>query len=142
MAIIKELEPRPDLTVPLDYEDRVMDLAIEAIHDIAECDGSIIYIKWEKRLPQAGGIVPLLYVLFADTIVARDGSKLKKLHLAPDGRLYPAHAICLASLPNRVLLEGQKLKDVVRKGVEDFLRLYNVAISPIDPGQPLRLSNA
>jgi hypothetical protein len=127
-VIIKEKETRPAhaVSAPIDYEERAMDLAIAALDDIAELDEAKIYIKWDKM---PGGVVaPLLYVLFSEKIA--DGN-LPRVHLDDKGVLRPAHAVCLARMPSGTLLEGQKLKDVVRRGVEDYLRKHNVRPTPI-----------
>jgi hypothetical protein len=132
-GITKENEPRPGhaLHAPVDYEDRTCDIAISALDNIEECNGAIVYIKWDK-IPQAGGhTVPLLYILFRAGLIPEDPKKLRRLHLAPDGGLRPAHAVCLSRLPSNSLIEGQALRDIIRKGVEDFLRSCGIKTTSI-----------
>lgn len=129
--------------VPPDYEERALDLAIEALRDIAECDGAAVGIKWDRIFPHekpgsdgvsqtrndlVGIVAPILYVYF------RGASA--NLHALPrvyfeKGVACPAHAICLLGMKTRSLMQGQKIKDVVRRGVEDFLRLHNVTATKL-----------
>ena len=124
--IVKEVEDRlPEvaaLGVPLDYENRMCDLAIETLADIAECDEAHVYVKWAKV---AGKTVPLLYVLFSDRVA--DLRAMPRVHMNPQGTMCPAHAICLVTMPSAKLLEGDRAKSVIRKGVEEFLLRYKVA---------------
>lgn len=102
-----------------------MDLVIEAIDDIRECDQAVIYVKWDKL---AGVVVPMLYILFDGEATSLE--KVPRLHLHPTtGRLHPAHAICLARIPSGSLLKPQEIKDAARRGVEDFLRRHGVCPS-------------
>jgi hypothetical protein len=114
-----ESRKRP-LAIPLDYEDRMMNLAMRALDDILECDGAGLLVVWKEM---AGVTVPLLYVYFANTPATE---RMPRLHLDDKGVLRPAHAICLASLPSGRLLDDAHVKYAVRKGVEDFLRKHNV----------------
>jgi len=131
MAIIKEVEERLHVSqAPLDFDDRATDLAIAALEDIAECDESHVYVKWDSRVPQsAGRSIPLLYVLFRAGIKATAGHELPKVHMGPDGKLYPAHAICLCKLPSFSLMKDQEIKDAVRKGVESYLTFHKIVMT-------------
>ena len=119
-----------------------MDLAIEALADVKECDGACLAVKWDRLFPSekpgsdgvsqtrsdtVGIVAPVLYVLF-DPKLHANLAALPRIHADRNGNLAPAHAICLARMPSGTLLEGQKLKDVVRRGVEDFLRKHNAGI--------------
>lgn len=135
-----EITPRPDyaLSAPADYESRALDLAIEALSDIRECDGASVGLKWDRIFPHekpdsdgvsqtrsdfVGVVAPILYVYFRGA--SADIKKLPRVFFE-NGKTYPAHAICLLGMKTRTLLQGQKIKDVVRKGVEDFLRTHDV----------------
>lgn len=134
--VIVERDPRNRLPLlPLDYEDRTLDVAIEAIDDIAECDRSAIYIQW-SYVKELGVNAPVLYILFRSGLIAEDNKVVGRVHMAEDGLFHPVHAVLLATVPENKLLEGQKLKDHVRRGVEDFLRLAGIKPSPM-PGVPL-----
>jgi hypothetical protein len=143
-VIETRLDDRPKwaLTAPADYENRAMDLAIEALLDVKECDGACLSVKWDRvfahpsqnsdgvsqtRSDTFGAVAPILYVLF-DPKVSANMAALPRLHVNKFGQLAPAHAICLAKMPSGTLLEGQALKDVVRRGVEGFLRMHNAGI--------------
>jgi hypothetical protein len=136
----KELERRPAhaLLAPPDYENRVMDLAIEALEDIRECDEAVIYVKWD-RMP-TGTVAPLLYILFDGTCPSL--AAVPRVHMHPTtNRPHPAHAICLRKMPAGALLEGQEVKDVVRRGVEDFLRRHGVEPSSMTAPPPQRMDS-
>jgi hypothetical protein len=129
----RELYERDPKLAPLDYENRAMDLAIDALEDIAECDQAVLYVAW-THLPQTGRKEPLLYILFDGECPSLE--KVPRVHLHPaTGKLHPAHAILLRRQPSGVFLEGQKLKDVVRRGVEDFLRKHGVQPSRMPVAQ-------
>jgi hypothetical protein len=122
MQIKKELYPRlSPVSLPLDWEERTLDVAIEVLSDIRECDEMQVFIKWQMVM---GKQRPLLYFLFAGNTPSTE--HMPRVHLDPQGVMRPAHAICLVSLPSGNLIEGQKLRDLIRKGVEDFLRHFNV----------------
>ena len=119
-----------------------MDLAIEALVDVKECNGACLSVKWDRihnhaahgsdgvsqtRSDFFGTVAPILYVLF-DPKVSANIAALPRVHVNKFGQLAPAHAICLAKMPSGTLLEGQALKDVVRRGVESFLRMHNAGI--------------
>jgi hypothetical protein len=122
MEIRSEIESRPERSrlAPVDFENRVTDLAIEALSDVIECDQSSVLVKWDEVM---GKTCPILYVYFADHVCDQS---VPRIHLDRSGALRPAHAICLASLPSGHILSDARITDVVRKGVEDFLRKYNV----------------
>jgi len=119
MPIIeKEIEKRVNaIDLPLDFENRCCDLAIETLSDIIECDESIVYVKWVTLTDKS---VPLLYVLFSGTIT----EKMPRVHIDESGSLHPAHAICLVTMPSGNILNPERMKYVIRKGVEDFLLKY------------------
>lgn len=142
-----EIHARPAAAreAPADYEARALDWTIEALEDLAECDEARIYIKWDRLFPHpkpggdgvsqarsdvAGVLAPVLYILFRPSAIARVES-LPRVHTDPEGRLCAAHAVCLASMPSGALLEGQRLKDTVRRGVEQFLRMHNLSPTPL-----------
>jgi hypothetical protein len=137
--IVKEHPARPAHAVeaPLDFEDRAMDLAIEAMSDIAQCDQARVYVKWDKL---AGKVVPLLYVLFRNGIVAKRGS-LPRVHMDERGQLHPAHAICLAKMPSGTLMTDSQIRDTVRRGVEEYLLRHDVTISHAGPRLRLKGSS-
>jgi hypothetical protein len=120
--ITPEHEPRPAraLLAPPDFEGRAMDLAILALSDVLECDGAGVNVKWDEVM---GKTCPILYVYFADHVC---DPSVPRMHLDPAGKLRPAHAICLASLPSGHILSDARITDAVRKGVEDFLRKFHV----------------
>jgi hypothetical protein len=120
--ILPEHEERPTraLFAPADFEDQAMDLAIEALSDIEECDEASVLVKWDEVM---GKTCPILYVFFADRVC---DESVPRVHIDRGGELRPAHAVCLASLPSGILLSDARIRDTVRKGVEDFLRKYNV----------------
>jgi hypothetical protein len=120
-ALKKEPNATPDVFVDPDYENRTLDIAIEALEDISECDESCVLIKWNTI---AGRRVPLLYVLFSE-VVAKAGN-LPRVHIDEQLETWPAHAVCLASMPSGTLLHGDRLRAVIRRGVEDFLLQHNV----------------
>lgn len=151
MAIIKE--PGNTLNAFTEYsedwQNRICDLAIEALSDVMECDEAIVYVKWQDFPPY--GVLPFLYILFrtktsawyfqhaarlarATAVVRERGvnqvvgalEKMPRLHIDPEGILRPTHAILLASLPSKEIMKDSKLKSVIRKGVEDFLREYEI----------------
>jgi hypothetical protein len=133
-VIIKEVEERNPIAVsaPIDFEDKACDLAISVLDDIAECDGATVYIKW-VRLPQTGRVAPLLYVLFRAGIVATSGKELPRVHVGPDGKYHPAHAICLSSQPSGNIMAEDRMRDTIRKGIEQFLRFHGIAITSLIP---------
>lgn len=103
-----------------DWENRVTDIAIEALEDIKECDGMAVYVSWQNM--QGIGNVPLLYCLFNGK---GDLEKLPRVHIDKVG-LKPAHAIMLVTLPSKQPMEGQKLRDFIRREIEIYLRKYNI----------------
>ena len=124
MAIIKEpgntLEAFSEYSE--DWQNRICDLAIEALSDVMECDEAIVYVKWQDFPPY--GVLPFLYILFNQVVGALE--KMPRLHIDHEGILRPTHAILLASLPSKEIMKDSKLKYVIRKGVEDFLREYEI----------------
>ena len=105
-----------------DWQNRICDLAIEALSDVMECDEAIVYVKWQDFPPY--GVLPFLYILFNRVVGALE--KMPRLHIDPEGILRPTHAILLATLPSKEIMKDSKLKSVIRKGVEDFLREYEI----------------
>jgi hypothetical protein len=149
---VAEISPRPEyaLSAPADYEARALDLAIEALSDIAECDGARVGLKWDRifthdkpgsdgvsqtRSDLVGVVAPILYVYFCGAHA--NLAKCPRIFVDEKGKTHPAHAICLLGMKTRTLMQGQKIKDVVRKGVEDFLRLHNVTPTPLVLTKPL-----
>lgn len=144
---VAEISPRPEyaLAAPADYEARALDLAIEALSDIAECDGARVGLKWDRIFPHdkpgsdgvsqtrsdlVGVVAPILYVYFCGAHA--NLAKCPRVFVDEKGKTHPAHAICLLGMRTRTLLmQGQKIKDVVRRGVEDFLRSHNVTSKPL-----------
>ena len=124
VRIVAEKELRTtQIDLPDDYEERMMDLAIEVLADIAECDQSHVAVKWTQL---QGKVVPLLYVYF-------DGNaknNLPKVHIDPEGVVRPAHAICLAAMPSGNLWSPDKVRSLIRRGIEEFLLKYNVELKP------------
>lgn len=123
MRIVKEPSNR-DTFIELDHEweDRVCDIAIESLSDIAECDEAVVYVRWQDFPPN--GVVPFLYILFNKVSGALE--KMQRLHIDYNGKLRPSHAILLVTLPSKKVMPDIKLRYVIRKGVEDFLRTYDV----------------
>jgi hypothetical protein len=118
-----EVEPRTERAklAPLDFEERATDLAIEALADVKECDQAHVCVKW---LPVGGKTVPVLYVYFASLT---GDNTMPRVHVDALGELRPAHAVCLATMPSRTIIESaSKIRDLVRGGVEAFLLQYNV----------------
>jgi hypothetical protein len=147
---VAEISPRPEyaLSAPADYEARALDLAIEALSDIAECDKAKVGLKWDRIFPDekpgsdgvsqtrsdlVGIVAPILYVYFCGAHA--NLAALPRVFFE-NGRTYPAHAICLLGMRTRTLMHGQKIKDTVRKGVEGFLRLHNVTPTSIVSNKP------
>jgi hypothetical protein len=131
--LIKELEPRPAHAVlaPPDYEDRVMDLAIEALEDIQECDQARLCVKWDQVQDR---LVPLLYIFFRSDLKGTKG-ELPRVHVDDKGRMCPAHAVALVTVSKstgkigHLLQDPGKIKDLVRGGVEKFLHQHNVVVT-------------
>jgi hypothetical protein len=120
-ALKKEPNATPDVLVDPDYENRTLDIAIEALDDILECDESCVLIKWNTI---GGHRVPLLYILFSE-VVAKTGN-LPRIHIDETLQTWPAHAVCLASMPSGNLLHGDRLVSTIRRGVEQFLLQHNI----------------
>jgi hypothetical protein len=113
--ISKELQSRiVNINLPIDFEDRMCDIAIECLSDIKECDESIVYVKWVNLV---GKQVPLLYVLFSN----KAAEKMPRVHIGSNGTMKAAHAICLAKMPSGNIMNNDEIKFVIRKGVEEFI---------------------
>lgn len=120
VTITKEVESRlKPIDLPLDFEDKACDLAIDVLSDIRECDNARVYVKWA---PLLGMQVPLLYILFSGPA----SENMPKVHIDELGEMHPAHAVCLVTMPHRHLMPDNTLKSVIRRGVEEFLHRYNV----------------
>ena len=121
-VLTPEVEPRTERAklAPLDYESRAVDLAIASLEDVDECDEAHVCVKWATL---AGKNVPLLYVYFAGCV---GDQAMPRVHVDELGDVRPSHAVCLARMPSGALLEGSQVKEIVRRGVDEFLRKYNV----------------
>lgn len=118
--IIKEVEKRvTHIDLPGDFEDRMCDIAIETLSDITECNNSRVYVKWVILAQKK---VALLYILFS----GKASENMPKVHIDELGEMHPAHAICLMSMPSGQLMTNDKIKSVIRKGVEEFLLKFKV----------------
>jgi len=108
-----------DLLVEQGYEERIVAIARRALDDVPECANGKYSIRW---LVPSGE--PLLIVEFTDQAVR--------------GRLadaVPAVAIALTlvrkgtlndTLPDRKLLEGDRLRDCVLRSVHDYLERHGI----------------
>lgn len=133
--ITPEPNASPDVFVTEDYERRTLNLAVEALDDIAELDESAVCIKWmslegmlagRALAPKKGEkAVPLLYVFFSEVVAKQ--KNLPRIHIDSQGHQWPAHAVCLAKLPSGNLLEGEKLRAAIRDDIEIFLRKYDLS---------------
>lgn len=51
---------------------------------------------------------------------------MPKVHIDELGSMHPAHAVCLATMPSGEIMNEDKMKYVIRKGVEEFLLKYKI----------------
>lgn len=126
MDFTKLPESRPACAVgaPPEWEDRAMDLAIEALGDVVECDDSDLFVKWVEM--PGGHVSPVLFILFGNAIAER---KLPQVHFDDLGIRRPAHGVCLARQPSNELLSDEQIGPKVRAAVEKYFRANGVRVT-------------
>lgn len=100
--------------LPADWEQKQVDIARDVLHDIPACARAEYRVNWMDDPLSASSMVPSLEIAFPE--------------FGLDGGGMPALGIRLASAPSNKLVEGQRLRDHIRRSTENFLKKNGVSI--------------
>lgn len=125
----------------LDWEYRVIDIARERFKDIKQLEHAEVRLKWISD--PAFGAVPMLYIIFDPRDLEKPLPKDYEDDRMP-GVLHPCFTFRL-TLVDRATglstkrLEGQRLSDFLRRGLEEFLLKHGIVIQePMPEGERIK----
>jgi hypothetical protein len=105
-----------------DYERRIVDVARKALDDVPECRGAEYEIRWLQ--PQNE---PLLILKFTDQqVVSALGAAVPAVGI---GLTLVRKGTLVDTMPDRKLLEGDRLRDAVLRGVHTYLEKHGITPS-------------
>lgn len=112
----------------LDWEKRAIELARRRLDDIPQCAHADLKIKWTSD--PVFGAVPVLFVVFDPLDLERP---LPRVYENMAGRLSPCFTVRLLTMPGKrgpggERLDGQRLTDVVRRAVEEYLAKHGIVV--------------
>jgi hypothetical protein len=107
-----------------EYEKRVLDVAKRALDDIPECKTAIYNVRWTQPTAE-----PVLVIEFTDPEVCRSFGSMKATPAVGVGLVLVRKDTLLDSLPDRKLLEGDRLRDHIIRSVHRYFEKHGVRIS-------------
>lgn len=96
---------------PNDYEQRTLDVVKRLLDDIHDCNVADYRIRWVEGIPH-------LVIAFVERA---------------QGNAIPAFGIRLATSPSNALVEGDRLRRLVRNGLEQYLAKHGVKVTLVVP---------